>query len=532
MTSSIPVRKTTETVRKIVTDLDQPDEPTVGAEVQKVRKPHRHVHRERTKEAKKVSRSFPAERSRSFERDSKHSTGYLQVLVQTKDEQIEKLLQKVTGLHNYNDQFSVENETLRSEIHTLSGKLQEMAKQLTEYEDRECSKCLQYARLHDELSNEHQSLLKTNKTLTDDVSMMKTLVYRLNVQLERYQEILRKCNENDEDLTEPGTRTLSEDNETTVRKWGSVKTHTLAPLLNAYEEMLKEKADLILQHDREINRFTGHLKVIIAENEKLHAEMDELRKGKDGWLEDKTRLQAQVEICRGKAEVQTRRADIAKEKLVEVLRCYEQKVQGQSLDIERLQEAYSRAKGEIISLRNAHAHPDTIVESLKECQRLFEELKAQHDNEKTRISNDLAECRKLHSDMEATVSKLREENATLRASADQYRQSADSLRKKYTSLRYKVRTVIDSRENLKSKLRTALEWAQKLDESRQKMKTSWDDVKGLETVIRHKEAQIRGLHARHAEEIGRLERKLQQREETIKCILQEKAKVNISRKME
>lgn len=81
MTSSIPVRKTAETVRKIVTDLDQPDEPVVGAEVQKVRKPHRHAHRERTKEVKKVSGSFPAERSRSFERDSKHSTGYLQVLV-------------------------------------------------------------------------------------------------------------------------------------------------------------------------------------------------------------------------------------------------------------------------------------------------------------------------------------------------------------------------------------------------------------------------------------------------------------------
>ena len=60
---------------------------------------------------------------------------------------------------------------------------------------------------------------------------------------------------------------------------------------------------------------------------------------------------------------------MAKEKLVEVLRCYEQKVQAQSLDLERLQEAYARSKGELTAMRNLQQNPDVVLESLKECQK-------------------------------------------------------------------------------------------------------------------------------------------------------------------
>lgn len=65
----------------------------------------------------------------------------------------------------------------------------------------------------------------------------------------------------------------------------------------------------------------------------------------------------------------TKRSDLTKEKLVEVLRCYEQKVQSQHLDVERLQEAYARAKGELTAIRNMQQNPEVMVESLKECQR-------------------------------------------------------------------------------------------------------------------------------------------------------------------
>lgn len=74
-------------------------------------------------------------------------------------------------------------------------------------------------------------------------------------------------------------------------------------------------------------------------------------------------------FIRNKAEIHSKRADLAKEKLMEVMRCYEQKVQSQSIDIQRLQEAYSRLKGEQSNCKTMHQQPELVVESLKECQR-------------------------------------------------------------------------------------------------------------------------------------------------------------------
>lgn len=119
-------------------------------------------------------------------------------------------------------------------------------------------------------------------------------------------------------------------------------------------------------------------------------------------------------LWRNKAEIHSKRADLAKEKLLEVIRSYEQKIQASHIDIERLQEAYARTKGELTSLRNMQQQPEVIVESLKECQkhvslywfffllksvsiisflllsRLFEEFKVQHSQEKASLTDEIS----------------------------------------------------------------------------------------------------------------------------------------------
>lgn len=74
-------------------------------------------------------------------------------------------------------------------------------------------------------------------------------------------------------------------------------------------------------------------------------------------------------VNREKAEIHSKRADLAKEKLIEVMRCYEQKIQSQTIDIQRLQDAYSRLRGEQSDCRTMHQQPELLAESLKECQR-------------------------------------------------------------------------------------------------------------------------------------------------------------------
>jgi hypothetical protein len=51
------------------------------------------------------------------------------------------------------------------------------------------------------------------------------------------------------------------------------------------------------------------------------------------------------------------------------MRVYDQKVASQAIDIERLREAYNRAKGEVATLKAYQKNPEVVVESIKECQK-------------------------------------------------------------------------------------------------------------------------------------------------------------------
>lgn len=51
------------------------------------------------------------------------------------------------------------------------------------------------------------------------------------------------------------------------------------------------------------------------------------------------------------------------------MKVYEHKVASKAIDIERLQEAYNRAKGEISTLKGFQKNPEVVVESIRECQK-------------------------------------------------------------------------------------------------------------------------------------------------------------------
>lgn len=76
-----------------------------------------------------------------------------------------------------------------------------------------------------------------------------------------------------------------------------------------------------------------------------------------------------IYVNRNKAEIHSKRADLAKEKLMEVMRCYEQKLQAQSIDIQRLQEAHGRLRSEQSTCQTMHQQPELVAESLRERQR-------------------------------------------------------------------------------------------------------------------------------------------------------------------
>lgn len=122
-------------------------------------------------------------------------------------------------MHNQNTRFADEHERALNQKCELC---QEMTHNLSLIEERQ-------------LEQAHE-----NQQLREDVKMMKTLVYRLNVQLERHQDILRQTSNENEPNYYPIDFTAQDDVPQKPRTtkaaldWGTVNAHTLGPLLQVF----------------------------------------------------------------------------------------------------------------------------------------------------------------------------------------------------------------------------------------------------------------------------------------------------------
>lgn len=269
--------------------------------------------------------------------------------INIKDNQIHELVGKVTKLFEENEKLRQDKTVMVENYNSL-------------YEKLDKSSVKGHDMKADSRTNVAESLQAENVEMKNDLKMMKILVFRLNKHIEHYQNLL-----DEKELRFDHPKKNHDENEI-ASSW-EIKSHLLAPLLNSYEERIKEKNDIIENYEMELNQVSVKVKKILDENEKLHEMLDNLNKNSEVWLVEKHRLTSQCEILKNKASIHCKRADLAKEKLVEILKAYEQKVQSQALDIERLQEAYNRSKGEITTLKNFQKNPEAVAESIKDCQK-------------------------------------------------------------------------------------------------------------------------------------------------------------------
>ncbi|XP_039432680.1 protein Cep89 homolog [Culex pipiens pallens] len=535
MSSKLPTRKNIEPLFRIVSDLDKPSnrssspptndqtyEDAAHPETTPDRVRFRRVRHQRNGQLPGPARTYVGTVvSRSASADDlmagnpksrperKPTTDHV---LRAKDAQIAKLVEKISKLFECNGQFATENEKLQKEFQRVQEKMKEL-----ESKRKGCESCGLF-------ENERELLVKENGDLKNDVKMMKILVYRLNVQVERYQDVIRDGKESTSkempriDFVDSSYGGVKDN-----LNWGPVNSHTLGPLLNAYEETIAEKNDLVQQYEREFINFTGKLKSVLEENERLHKDMEEIKSTQSNWFSERARLQAQVDVFRNKADIQGKRADLAKEKLVEVLKCYEQKIQAQTLDLERLQEAYARSKGELTSLRNLHQKPEVVVDSLKECQKLFDELKLQHDSEKTRFGAEMDALKESIQAKNEEIAQLNTKAAEQQKVFDRQKDINEVLMEKNAALRQSLERAKQSKEVLKARLKNMVTWGKGVEHKRSQPPASGESWRELQERIRQREEQLQLLQVRHVEEIGQLQRRLKQREDTLRRVLAEKA---------
>ncbi|XP_067633222.1 protein Cep89 homolog [Eurosta solidaginis] len=509
----------------MITDLDASD-GVQHPEVKFQQDSHTKTHKKRhiIKQLHTISGSF-GRRARSAEnrtgerndniKQSVRVNSYFNELLQSKDNKMEKLLQRLATLHEFNEQFDIQNKDLRLHIHKLEERLNALRGQVAS-----CARCQELMAQLEICSNEKQ-------LYASDVAMMKTLVYRLNVQIESYQDRLRLCRDSGTNCATTCSSSTGDNLQQTshIATWEKcdLRTHTLSPLLQSYDEMIRDKDQLIQQYKQEFEHFTGELKRTLEENNRLLQQNESLRREVCSWREERSRLQAQIDVCRAKVEAQTRKSDLAKEKLVEVMHCYEQKMQSLVLDMEHLQSAYTRCKNELASLKSITTQsPENLANALQECKTLLEQLKEQHSKEKQMLENTIEEFRVRQSEENSKIVKLKMENKELQTKLEEEHTVAEELHHRATSFQRASEKIKRSRDRLKARLRIALQWAQKMEEGEANIQSTWDALKRLETIVKHKESQVRGLYARHLQEIDKMQKKLVQKEDTIRAILRGK----------
>ncbi|CAO1414124.1 unnamed protein product [Diamesa serratosioi] len=456
------------------------------------------------------------DRTRSLERNLRiEKMKDMRNVINIKENQIHDLVDKVTKLYECQSECVAENERLRREKIILAENYNELC---GKFDDRQPFVKKGFGKMNnlnespvkiDNPVQYHEMLNKENVEMKNDLKMLKILVFRLNKHIEYYQDLLRE-----RDLKyESPLKMIEEDGSTT--KW-SVSSNVLAPLLNSYEERIQEKNDIIGSYEVELNNISGKVKKVLEENEKLHEMYDKLKINSDVWISERDRLNAQCDILKNKATIHCKRADLAKEKLMEILKAYEQKVQSQSLDIERLQEAYNRSKGEISTLKSFQNNPEAVAESIKDCQKLFEDLKVQYEVEKGQI---LEEKHKLSNELmnkHQSMVELEKEIQDLNGLLEKQKLCNEALNEKNKYLKKNLHHERQSKETLQSEMNEAQEFG------KDKFRESWQNMSELHSLIQEKEIIIQNLKFNQAKEVEDLKWKLSQRDQTLKKVLESK----------
>lgn len=168
-------------------------------------------------------------------------------------------------------------KNVQDEYHKLSSLMEQREAEYL----RVCSHYETLVQMLQEMEDAKDDLAKQNRKLKvekvqsyEDILLLKSIVYQLNAELERYQDKLReqKLVNSPTEFVESGKKEKYNE-----RAWGGIHFHTLGPLLNAYQENLSEKRELVNMYEQQMADFGSRCKEILTENELMHKEVEELR---------------------------------------------------------------------------------------------------------------------------------------------------------------------------------------------------------------------------------------------------------------
>ncbi|CAG9864066.1 unnamed protein product [Phyllotreta striolata] len=445
----------------------------------------------------------PENSKKRLARDNRRLTEQNQLLASKFNEleqlsvrKITKLREKVNVLQLANAHFKQDIEELERTHDTVLQDNERLSAEIQRL--KVCERCREYrleieaTRIdNDNYKKANESIEGRSDELREDLQMLKIVVFRLNSQLERYQELLRRNNipkplgesHHKRDLqianfdsSKDITSELHKDHKHAPILWGGVNRHTLGPLLDAYEDTVKEKDEIIEEYESEMAKFAGRTREIIDENETLYRRLNEDEHCSAKLGAELSLTKAESKALKEQNDALVKKCSLKQDKLEEVLKIYEAKVDQMSRDYDVLHGEYVKIKTENAALAEKSKSCSMAQEELKnqmrnfipisvhtssvnECKKWYEELKRQYDGEKEKLQETVNNYAKNVEDLNKEISNLNSAKEKLESTIIQLEKHIKKLEAKQADTEHNLNGVQLSRGALKKQLHKAMEFA-------------------------------------------------------------------------
>ncbi|XP_042677633.1 centrosomal protein of 89 kDa [Centrocercus urophasianus] len=422
---------------------------------------------------------------------------------------------------------------------------------------------------HDEGdTTELLSLRQQAQELVDENDALKLTVHRLNVELSRYQTKFRPL------TREEHLKLNSLPTKGPPPPW-LLDMKYLSPLLLAYEDRIKEKEDLNFAHEEDMKNFKVQVEELVKENEDLHEQLNtnnlitttewhQLQTQARLVLEENRLLMEQLEIQQAKAKDSHRQHVQEASKLTKQIIILEEKKQSQEEQIRDYQKQLKalhttceELKAKLDSRIAAEEH-FALVNDLKSHLQQEQEkkrsevedlmgkiasLQAQNKKLLLQKNNFLADKTTLEAEMEMTQKtnrRLKKKIGLLKQQLEEAIEKEVAAHHYLTNLISLVEKIAQERDHLiflakclenenHGVLNKIVEGSLRLGRLEEKVKLYKKRAAGklgdISLKLTEQEKDFAGKTAQYQQEMKHLQRLLQDKQETLDEVLQQKKKV-------
>lgn len=420
----------------------------------------------------------------------------------------------------------------------------------------------------EEEATELLSLRQQAQELVDENDALKMTVHRLNVELSRYQTKFRPL------LQEEQLKIKSLPMKGPPPPW-LLDMKYLSPLLLAYEDRIREKEDLSLAYEEDMKNFKVQVEELVKENEDLHKQLNknnfitttewhQLQTQATLVLEENRLLMEQLEIQHAKAKDSHRQHVQEASKLTKQIIILEDKKRSQEEQIaeyqkqlEALRTTCEELKAKLDSKIAAEEHFALVNELKSHLQQEQEKKRSevedlmgkiasmQAQNKKLLLekNNFMADKKILEADMEMTQKtnrRLKKKIGLLKQQLEEATEKEVAAHHYLTNLIGLVEKIAQERDHLiflarclenenHGVLNKIVEGSLRLGRLQEKVKLykkkAAEKLGDISLKMTEQEKEFAGKTAQYQQELKYLQHLLEDKQETLNEVLQQKRKV-------